>query len=561
MFKLNDAWRYYLGLTRLVSERLTLSVIMLIGKSFIYVPVVLLVRYALDTAIPNGDWNSLLLNAGAVLLALFFVSFLGIWARRQALSASKTMLKEFRFALVRRAISYSRDRYTTMNLQKVRFAIMSETDRLEGMNYAILTQILPGLISGLFLVGILLFLNWALLMLFIGMLPLLAFFAFIFRKRIGEYHEQYMNKFHSLSSEINQMLNLLDLIHLQSTEDLELEKKIEAIEGTNSASEGVWAQRMLFTELQYFALIFIVLAVFLAGSWSVIGGSMISSELASFYMVLGLLISVLRPIWSSYPMIVAGNVSLKKLYTIFTDFEAPPYSGTQKISFTGQVELRGVDFGYRDRTILKDFNLAIKPGERVAVLGPNGAGKTTILHLLLGFYRPREGEVLIDNVPIENLDLIDLRRQIGVVSQHSLLWPETLWENLAYGNAHASREDILSACRLARVDEFVQELENGYDTLLGEQGVLLSGGQRQRIEIARALVRKPNLLILDEVTNHLDETSGIEILQSIASLPYKPTIIFITHDQRVLQFVEKAVKFPVPEDFQDRQQDVISTNY
>ena len=554
--RLNDAWRYYLRLTRLEKGRLAASVVLLIGKSFIYVPVVVLVRYAFDTAIPSGDWNGFLINTVIVLVFMILISLVGIWARRQSLKASKAVLQAFRVDLLRRVLAFSRARYTTVDLKRIRFAIMSETDRLETMNFAFLTQVLPGLISGIVLVGILLFLNWTLVLVLFLLVPLLGLAGYYFRRRILAYHLRYINHFQSLSGDINQMLNLLDLVHLQSAEEEELVRRRSAIAEANAASEDLWNQRMLFTEFQYFALTVVALFIFVAGSWTVIRGTMPSGDLASFYMVLGLLISVIRPVWSSYPQMITGHSSLLQLYEIISDRDAQPYAGSRKIDFSGRVSFEDVTFGYGDRDILARFNLDIAPGEKVVVLGPNGIGKTTLLHLLLGFYRPCEGRITVDGIPLDELDLFSLRRQIGVISQNSMLWPGTLWENLAYGNPGASREDILAASRIASVEEFVSNLDAGYDTLLGEQGVLLSGGQRQRIEIARALVRKPKLLVLDEVTNHLDRQSGYEILKAISSLDYAPAILFITHDLRVLDFADRVIEFPAGPDTDGIKDDV-----
>ncbi len=556
--KVNRAWRYYLGLTKLARRRLVVSTLLLISKSFIYVPIVVLVRYAFDSAIPNGDWNGLLFYAGAVIAFLFLISLVGIWARRQALTASKTILKQLRYDLLSRFTRFSREKYTNTDLQRLRFSLMVETDRLEGMNYAVLTQIMPGLISGIVLIAILVSLNALLVLIFFLLLPFLAAFAYFFRRRVAAYHQNFLDKFQRLSADINQMLNLLDLIHIQSAEAAELEHRREGIEVANDASEGLWFQRMLFTEFQYFALFLVIVLVFLAGSWTVIQGSMPSGDLASFYMVLGLLISLLRPIWSSYPLMITGNASLKHLHEILEDPDEQPYSGSRIIPFAGRISLRDVKFGYGERPILDHFDLEIHPGKKIAILGPNGAGKTTLLHLILGFYRPWEGQVLVEGVPLEEVDIIDLRRRIGVMSQDSQLWPGSLWENLTYGNTMLPREDVLEACRLAMVDEFIDELEDGYDTLIGEKGVLLSGGQRQRVEIARALVRRPKLLILDEVTNHLDQNAGDQILKSLTSLPYDPAILFITHDRRILAYVDQVIEFQPLENSQNGYRNLVS---
>ena len=239
-----------------------------------------------------------------------------------------------------------------------------------------------------------------------------------------------------------------------------------------------------------------------------IQGRITPGALAAFYVSLALLANVLRPVWGAFPGFIAGVAALQKLYDTLNDPDEPPYAAKEQIRFDGHIRLDAVTFGYNAVKVLDHFSLELSPGKRVAIIGPNGSGKTSIAHLILGFYRPWSGQVLADGHAYTELDIPHLRRQIGVVSQHHLLWPGTIWENLTYGNEELSENDVLQVSKLVNVHEFVETLAEGYKTEVGENGILLSGGQRQRITIARALMRRPKLLILDELTNHLDVASA-----------------------------------------------------
>jgi ABC-type multidrug transport system fused ATPase/permease subunit len=173
----------------------------------------------------------------------------------------------------------------------------------------------------------------------------------------------------------------------------------------------------------------------------------------------------------------------------------------------------------------------------VAIVGPNGSGKTTIVNLILGFYRPQKGTLCADGHLFSDLDIVHLRRHIGVVTQDAILFSGTILDNITYGYPDASREQVTQAARLATADEFIQQLARGYETLVGENGLLLSGGQRQRIAIARALLRQPRLLILDEPTNHLDTAAARRLMENLRSLPHKPACLMISHD---VETVRKA---------------------
>ena len=193
------------------------------------------------------------------------------------------------------------------------------------------------------------------------------------------------------------------------------------------------------------------------------------------------------------------------------------------------IRLEGVRFGYTDRDILKGASLVIPAGQFVAIVGPSGVGKTTIADLVIGLYRPREGEVYIDDVPLAEIDLLAWRRKIGYVPQEMLLFHDSIRRNVTLGDEEISREAILAALEAAGAGDFVRRLPEGIDTVIGERGAKLSGGQRQRIAIARALVRQPTLLVLDEVTTALDPATEAAICATLRDLPGRPTILSISH--------------------------------
>jgi ATP-binding cassette subfamily B protein len=258
-------------------------------------------------------------------------------------------------------------------------------------------------------------------------------------------------------------------------------------------------------------------------------------SLMSFYFCLALLTSYLRDMLSSAPLIIAGNESLVELYGLLAIDDLEPYSGTQRIGFQGNITFQEVQFGYRRDTFLQGIDLELPAGSKIALIGPNGSGKTTLLHLLCGFYRPRTGRLLADGHPYDDIDISELRESIGVVMQDPILFSGTIRENLVYGSPTATDQDVEWAAQMATAHEFIVTLPLGYETIIGEEGVLLSGGQRQRIAIARAILRRPRILLLDEPTNHLDRTSVARVTTNLHELPDAPTIIVVSHDRNVVE--------------------------
>lgn len=275
--------------------------------------------------------------------------------------------------------------------------------------------------------------------------------------------------------------------------------------------------------------------ILVVGGAAVAHGSMSLGDLMSFYVAAGLLNGQLDSITASIPELIAGQEVLLKLHGLLYDGAELAYRGTRRIRFDGGIRLRGVDFAHAGQApVLCGVDFDIGPGERVAIVGANGSGKTTLIGLLVGFYRPQAGRVEAGGLAYDEIDLCDLRAQMGVVMQQQSFFAGSVRDNLGYGHDGAGPEDLQAAARLALADTFIDRLEHGYDTQIGEDGALLSGGERQKLAIARALLGDPRLLILDEPTNHLDVAAIERLMERLATAPGRPAILFISHDPDVV---------------------------
>ena len=198
--------------------------------------------------------------------------------------------------------------------------------------------------------------------------------------------------------------------------------------------------------------------------------------------------------------------------------------------FKSQIKYSGVSFSYPEKeSTIEDFNLEIKYGEAIALVGPSGSGKTTIASLLLRFYDPSKGEISIDGKNIKNITLKSLRAQIGIVTQDVFLFNDTVRHNIAYGKLSATQNEVVSAAKAANAHTFIENLPNGYDTIIGERGMRLSGGERQRLSIARAVLKNPPILVLDEATSALDAESEKLVQDALERLMQNRTVIIIAH--------------------------------
>ncbi|HKF93397.1 MAG TPA: ABC transporter ATP-binding protein, partial [Gammaproteobacteria bacterium] len=207
----------------------------------------------------------------------------------------------------------------------------------------------------------------------------------------------------------------------------------------------------------------------------------------------------------------------------------------------GQIEFRNVGFRYGNRTVLHDLNLTIHAEEMVGLVGASGAGKTTLINLICRFHDVDNGSILIDGVDLRTVPLKEYRSHIGLVLQDPFLFYGTVAENIAYGRPSASRAEIINAARAARAHDFILNLPDGYDSVVGERGQMLSGGERQRVSIARALLVNPRILILDEATSAVDAETEREIQIALANLVWGRTTIAIAHRLGTLKLADRLV--------------------
>jgi subfamily B ATP-binding cassette protein MsbA len=209
--------------------------------------------------------------------------------------------------------------------------------------------------------------------------------------------------------------------------------------------------------------------------------------------------------------------------------------------FEQAIEFKNVSFAYDKEFVLRDINLRIEKGKTIALVGPSGGGKSTLADLVPRFYDPSEGDVLLDGISLRDYDIESLRKQMGVVTQESILFNDTIFNNIAFGMPNVTQEAVEQAARIANAHDFIAQTENGYQTVIGERGSKLSGGQRQRLSIARAVLKNPPILILDEATSALDSESEKLVQEALFNLMKNRTSLVIAHRLSTIQHADEIV--------------------
>jgi len=297
-----------------------------------------------------------------------------------------------------------------------------------------------------------------------------------------------------------------------------------------------------------FVLVFCMLTLFLwLGSRAVVAGSMTGGQLGQFLMYaffVGSSATALSSLWGEIQRAAGAMERLTELLHAEPAIKPRPIPEILPPRVEGRIRFDHVDFSYPSRPdtlALDDFCLDIEPGDTVAVVGPSGAGKSTSFQLLLRFYDVLRGAILVDGKDISRLDPRELRRQIGLVPQETVLFGESAFENIRYGRPGASAGEVRQAAVMAEADEFIRKLPQGYDTFLGERGTRLSGGQRQRIAIARAMLKDPPILLLDEATSSLDAENERLVQAALEGLMKNRTTLVIAHRLATVKKVDRIV--------------------
>ena len=320
--------------------------------------------------------------------------------------------------------------------------------------------------------------------------------------------------------------------------------------------------------------------VFRGKSQAIFGTQIRLVKLSAVYsssVSLLVLIGMVLVMWFGTPMTIAGTITVGgfSVYLNYIRKIHEPVKGLSKVNFKvqkalaaadrlfhlnavpvrpadqgltklppirGHIVFKDVSFAYDEgHPVLRNLNLEIRPNEVVAIVGASGSGKSTILNLLLGFYEVQHGEITVDGYPVSGIDLKSLRSQVGIVTQETFLFSGSVWENIGYGKQGASEEEIVRAAKLANAHEFIVGLPRGYDTRIGERGVNLSSGQKQRIAIARAILKEPRILILDEATSNVDPASEALIQDALELNVRDRTTIIIGHRLSSVMRADKIV--------------------
>jgi len=378
-------------------------------------------------------------------------------------------------------------------------------------------------------VGFLFYLEWRLAVVVLVLLPGIVFALRYFSGKIHILSHQSMEREARVTSRYQESLSSVSLIKAFSSEAHSIRRMMSELR----AAFQISIERSIVNAVAKVAIsampgIARVTALALGALW-VIKGHWTLGSLLAFQAYLGYVFGPAQFLATANLDLQDARAALERVSALFDiATEENLDSGIKVERLTGDIEFKNVTFAYNEREpVLENVSFRVKPGERVAIVGPSGVGKTTLLSLILGFYKPTGGEISFDGRPVSQYDMVSLRRCIGYVPQETRLLSGTIMENLCYGNGVVDKEKVLRAARSACIHEFINNLKKGYDTEVGENGIKLSQGQRQRLSIARALIKDPDILVLDEPTSAIDGQAEKSIIQSFPTLLKNKTLFLV----------------------------------
>jgi len=532
------------GFLRPYRWSLTISIVLAVGSQAASIGLVRITQSVIDSAIRPHDERMLWILIAVIAVVGLVKALLMVGRRfisgRQALGVEFDMRNALYAQLLRLSFGFY-DRHqtgqlmsrATVDLQAVRFFL--------GYGLIFFFQHVLTIVG---VTAIMFWTNWRLALVALAITPAIVALAYRYSKvshPILRDVQQKMADVATVAEENIVGVHVVKSFAQEAQEESKFERRSNAVFDQSVLANR---QRSVYVPTLSFVPLLAQAGVLLVGGWMVVHDQLTVGEFFAFNLYVSMLIMPLRMLGMWIGQSQRATASGERIFQILDEPEeiAEPAGASDLPPGPGRIEFDGVSFGYDpERLVLSDVELEIAPDQNVAIIGHTGSGKTTLTALVPRFYDATAGRVLIDGVDVRDVTLSSLRSQIAVISQDPFLFSTTVRENIAFGAPDATDEDVERAARLAQAHEFIAELPDGYETVIGERGITLSGGQRQRIAIARAIVMNPRILILDDATASVDATTEARIRIGLREAMQGRTTLIVAHRLSTISLADEIV--------------------
>jgi ATP-binding cassette subfamily B protein len=503
----------------------------------------LALRSLIDGGLVSGD-------RGAQTMALreHFVALFGVAVALGCFSAARFYTANLRNAVYSHVLRQSPAFFETTQTGEVLSRLTADTTLVQTVVGSSLSMGLRNAVMGIGALAVLVWTNPYVMVQVLGGLVLVVLPSMWFGRRVRKLSRASQDRVADSSAIAAEVLNAIPVVQSYTAEVREAAR-------FDASTDDAFRVAVRRARARSVLVAFIIIATSAALLWglyqgtqAVLDGEITAGHLGQtvvYVLILASAAAVLGEVYGDLLRAAGATERLMELLHARSDIDSPAQPAVATVPSAGSaIALDAVTFHYPSRPgtpALRDVSLSVAPGETVALVGASGAGKSTVFQLLLRYYDPQQGRIVLDGAPLATLSLGDLRHRIGLVPQDSVIFSASAFENIRYGRPDASAEEVHAAARAAFADDFLKALPEGYDTFLGERGVRLSGGQRQRIAIARAILKNPPLLLLDEATSALDAESERMVQAALESAMDGRTTLVIAHRLATVQKADRIV--------------------
>ncbi len=506
-------------------------------------------RWIASLAGTSDPWSMAMVLAGLSVGIFFFESFFQWLYQLGFMRLAQTVQHDLRIDTYNRIQSREIAFFEEHRLGEILAMLNDDVNQLERFLNTGFNELLQVAILVIFAVSVMVPISWQLSLVGMAPIPVILWSGFYYQRKIAPRYRKVREGVGGLASRLENNISGIHVIKSFTAEDFETERVRQVSDAYRQANYDAIRLSALYIPVIRMAIVGGFAGVLLVGSYWVLEGRGIitAGELVLFAMMTERLLWPLTRLGTTLDDFERARASARRIFGLLgtpASIQDPPHP-TPLQRAQGEIAFDDVEFRYaRGRShepVLQGISFRIAPGETIGIAGPTGAGKSTLIKLLLRFYDPTSGAVLLDGIDLRSLSLQDLRRNIALVSQDVYLFHGTIRENIAYRTGDVPIEEVVRAAELAQLHDFVASLPQGYDTQIGERGIQLSGGQRQRLSIARAILKDAPILILDEATSSVDTETERAIQQNLRTLTAGRTALIIAHRLSTIRHADRIL--------------------
>lgn len=503
----------------------------------------LLIRHTIDTEIATGNYNGLAIMILVMVGVLFLQGILNFFSTYLSGWLGQTVIKDIRIQLYQKILQLRLKFFDETPIGRLVTRTVSDIETLSDVFSDGLAQIFGDIMQLILIIGVMFYTDWRLSLISLTTVPLMLISTYIFKEYIKKSFNEVRLAVAKLNSFVQEHITGMSIVQIFNAEKSEYDKFVKINQEHRDANiRSILAYSIYFPMADLISALGTGLIVWY-GSKHILMDNMTLGTLTAFIMFTHLFFRPIRMLADRFNTLQMGIVSTERILKLLDSDEFVPNNGIfSPKNLKGKVDFKNVWFAYIDEEfVLKNISFSVNEGETVAFVGATGAGKSSIINLLSRFYEINTGQILVDDVDIQEYDLTALRKHIGVVLQDVFLFSDTILQNITLGDPSISKEKVIEAARLVGAHEFIERLPGGYQYNVMERGATLSVGQRQLISFVRALVHDPKIIVLDEATSSVDTETEEMIQNAIATLMKGRTAIVIAHRLSTIQNAHKII--------------------